>query len=187
MPAPYAVYDLPRMTEEEYLEFEAESETKHEYFDGHVTGMAGASDPHELVAMNLAAALHAHLRGKGCRVYKSDMKLRLNVAAKKTYYYPDVMVVCDPKDNHRIYKERPKLIIEIMSENWKRDFIEKYHAYQNIASLEEYVLVSSDAEAPEVTIMRRAESWDQGRSQIAGAFELVSVGLKLTVEELYLV
>ena len=76
---------------ENYLEGEKETEERHEYINGDVIAMAGASDDHELVAMNLAAEIHGHLRGKGCRVYKGDMKLRFQADQIDLTYYPDVM------------------------------------------------------------------------------------------------
>lgn len=95
---------VPYITEDEYLEGEQLAEVKHEYFDGQVYAMAGASDGHELVAGNIFAALLAHLRGKGCRVFKSDMKLRLQFRGKTLHYYPDIMVACDSADTNPLYR-----------------------------------------------------------------------------------
>src|SRR5438105_3189706 len=103
------------ITLEEYLEGERHSEVRHEYFDGAVFAMAGASDEHELVAMNFAAILHAHLKGKTCQVFKDGMKLRMPMMDSDLFYYPDVMVTCDPTDNRRYYREKPKLLIEVLS------------------------------------------------------------------------
>ena len=181
-PAPY-------LTEEEYLEGECHSEIKHEYYDGCVTAMAGASDPHELVSMNIAVALANHLRGKGCRVYKSDFKVRLKIRGKPLYYYPDGMVACDPADDHRLYRERPKLLIEVISEDWKRELVEKAFAYRQIESLEEYVVIKPDPDAPEVYIFRRADGWEppQKLTGMDAEFTLESVGLKLKVADLFAV
>src|SRR5262245_12178622 len=87
-----AVAEQNYVSVQEYLEGEKVSEVRHEYFDGEVWAMAGASDEHELVAMNFAAILHAHLKGKPCRVFMDGMKLRLPVMGSDLFYYPDVMV-----------------------------------------------------------------------------------------------
>ncbi len=106
---------------EDYLTGELESEVRHEYFGGVVRAMAGASDRHERVSGNLFAALHAHLKGGPCQVFKDGMKLRLEVNKSDVFYYPDVMVACDPKDDHRYFRERPSLVVEVLSEDVNRD------------------------------------------------------------------
>src|SRR5437867_4042541 len=78
------------LTVDAYLEGERHSEVRHEYFDGEVFAMAGASQEHELVALNLAAALHSHLKGKPCRAFKDGMKLRLQAMGRDLFYYPDI-------------------------------------------------------------------------------------------------
>ncbi len=191
---------VPYITEEEYLEGEAWAELKHEYCDGQVypmtdpfacgiSGMAGASDAHELVALNVASALLAHLRGKGCRVYKSDMKLRLQFREKTLFYYPDIMVACDPSDANPLFREKPKLIVEVLSPNWKKDLVEKAAAYARIETLEEYVIIDPRPEAPEVTLSRRAEGWEPGEAVtgMKATFRFRSVDLDFRVADLFAV
>lgn len=185
MSAELAVEDRDFITVEEYLEAEKLSEVRHEYFDGEVRAMAGASDEHEAVALNLAAILHAHLQGKPCRVFKDGMKLRLQMIGRNLFYYPDVMVTCDPTDNPRYYRERPKLLIEVLSEDENKDLVEQYLAYQRIPSLEEYVVVSPRAAKPEVRIFRREEGWEPGETHHAGEFTLRSIGLTIKVNAVY--
>lgn len=171
---------------DDYLEGERHSEIKHEYSGGVVTAMAGASKKHELVAGNLFASIHAQLRGKGCRTFKSDMKVRAEVVGEDIFYYPDVMVACDPGDQDPYFVRKPKLIIEVLSDNVSRDRIEKFLVYQRIPSLEEYVVVSQHPERAEVTIFRRENGWEPGELHRTGPFTLQSIGLTLTVEDLYL-
>jgi Putative restriction endonuclease len=78
-------------------------EVRNEYFDGAVIRMAGASDQRELVALNFAAILRSHLKGKPCRVFKEGMKLRMRAMASDLLYYPGIMVTCDPTDHQRYY------------------------------------------------------------------------------------
>jgi Uma2 family endonuclease len=137
-----ANFHPPKITVEEYLATEASSPTKHEYLDGYVYAMAGASDAHVTIAGNLFAIVRERLRGSGCRAYISDM--RVNVAASNSYYYPDVMVTCNPSDRELTnYKQNPCLIIEVLSTSTEAfDRGDKFTDYQQLDSLQEYVLVN---------------------------------------------
>lgn len=175
----------PRLGFEEYLAAEMMAEDRHEFVNGEVMAMAGASDDHELVAGNLFAAIHGHLRGTGCRVYKGDMKLRFRAGESiDLTYYPDVMVSCDSADDHSLYKERPRLLIEVMSD-FKQDHFEKLFIYQQIESLEEYLIISQDPTEPRAWIYRRGEQWAMPKPIREGEIGLVSIGLTLRLEDLY--
>lgn len=180
---------IPYITEAEYLEGERLAEVKHEYYDGQVHAMAGASEGHELVALNIASSLLTHLRGKGCRVFKSDMKLRVLFRGKTLYYYPDVMVACDPADDQPLYRERPKLLIEVLSEDWKKDIVEKAAVYSRIPSLEEYVVIDPNPAAPEAQISRRDNGWEPVEivEGLHAEFTLRSVALTLKIADLFIV
>lgn len=177
------------VTEQEYLAGEPRSDVKHEYHDGVVYAMAGASDVHELVSLNLAVALSNHLRGKGCRVFKSDMKVRLSFLEKPFYRYPDVFVACDPTDNHRLFRERPKLIVEVLSDDWDDAAMAKFIAYRSIASVEEIVFAEPNPDAPIVYLSRRADGWEPVEivRGMNAEISLRSVGLTLKVAELFAV
>ncbi|MBD0265946.1 MAG: Uma2 family endonuclease [Tolypothrix sp. Co-bin9] len=129
---------------EEYLEGEKVSEIKHEYINGQVYAMAGASDAHVTVSMNVSMLLRNHLRGSGCRVYMLDMKARIEVINR--YFYPDVMVTCDTRDRESEYfKSHPCLVIEVLSESTEGyDRGKKFASYRHLESLQEYVLISPD-------------------------------------------
>ena len=178
---------IPYLSVEDYLAGEASSEIRHEYFDGLVTAMAGASGDHELVSMNLSIAIGIHLRGKPCRVFKDGMKLRLRVQNRDLFYYPDIMVACQPEDNARYFREQPVLLGEVLSEDENKDLVEKYFAYQRIAALEEYIVLSQNPAQPEVQIFRRSENWEAGEMHRdpAAQFTLRSIGLTLTLGDLY--
>jgi Uma2 family endonuclease len=132
-----------RLSADEYLQLEAESPAKHEYIDGEAYAMAGASDVHVTIALNLATLLRSHVRGTGCRVYISDMKARIE--SRNRFYYPDVMVTCDPVDSETLdYKRFPKLIVEVLSDSTEAfDRGDKFADYQTLESLQEYVLIST--------------------------------------------
>ncbi|MCK5917240.1 MAG: Uma2 family endonuclease [Cocleimonas sp.] len=132
------------ITPEEYLEGEPLAEVKHEYIDGEVYAMAGASDAHTKVALNIALQLKPHLRGSGCSTYLSDMKVSVN--NDEAYFYPDVMVTCEPSDQQpecNYIKRSPKLIIEVLSPSTEgKDRGRKFILYRQIPSLEEYILIN---------------------------------------------
>ncbi|MBD2312053.1 Uma2 family endonuclease [Desertifilum sp. FACHB-1129] len=127
---------------EDYLEAEKTSPIKHEYIQGQVYAMAGASDAHVTISLNLAAMLKNHLRGGDCRVYITDMKAQID--SLNTYYYPDVMVTCDRADREFDYfKRHPTLIVEVVSPSTEAfDRGDKFIDYQTIETLTEYVLIS---------------------------------------------
>lgn len=175
------------LTEAEYLATEPDRFERHEFIDGQIRMMAGASDSHEGVAGLLFALIFNHLRGKPCRVYKGDMKLRIEQrkqATKVIHYYPDIMVVCDPSDNDPVFKTKPRLIVEVLSHDKGRDLIEKLAVYREIDTLEEYFVISQNAKRPEVTAFRRPNDFAPEILQ-DGSFTMNSIGLPLTVAELY--
>jgi|ERR1051325_643308 Uma2 family endonuclease len=170
---------------DEYLAGEEISLVKHEYIDGIVYAMAGASKEHNSISLNIAVAFRSHLRGKPCRVFMSDVKAQIETAGKDTFYYPDVMVGCDSRDTHDLYSRYPKVIVEVSSESTERlDRGEKRLAYQSIETLEEYMIVAQDR--AEVTIFRRANAWKP--ETVAGLGQSVifqSLGLKLPLSLIY--
>ncbi len=153
-----AVEKPPFLTVEEYLEGEQQSEVRHEYIGGLVYAMAGTSDEHNFIVTNCLAALHAHLRGKTCRIFVLDAKVRLQANADDIFYYPDLMVACDPRDTDRFFKRYPRVLLEVLSESTERiDRREKFLSYTQIETLEEYILVAQDK--MEVTLFRRGNRW----------------------------
>jgi Uma2 family endonuclease len=104
-------------TPEEYIEIERVSPIKHEYLQGQMVAMAGASKAHVIITGNLSALLVNHLRGTDCIAYASDMKVRL--PALNLFYYPDLAVTCDDRDRRsdEDFILYPKLIVEILSDS----------------------------------------------------------------------
>jgi len=176
--------EIPFMSVDEYLVGERESDVRHEYVGGTVYAMSGASEAHNLIAGNLFAALHTHLRGGPCRVFMSDMKVRLSIARDDVFYYPDLLVSCDPADADPYFKARPKVIVEVLSASTERvDRREKFLGYQRIPSLEEYVLV--DQARVQITVFRRSTDWDPEILEERGAFALRALDFEMTAEALY--
>jgi Uma2 family endonuclease len=142
---------------EEYLAGELVSPIKHEYVGGVLYAMAGARNAHNLIASNALVALGARLRGKPCRAYNSDTKLRLRLPTQVRFYYPDASVICRPNPPTNSFQDEPAVIIEVLSARTRRiDEGEKKDAYLTIPSLAAYILV--EQETPAVMVYRRTEA-----------------------------
>jgi len=171
---------------EEYLEGERYAEVRHEYVDGYVYAMAGASDDHNRIAGNIFAELRERLRGHRCEPFINDMKVKIPPAFADVYYYPDVLVACDPTDNARYFRERPTVIIEVLSTETERtDRREKAIAYRQIATVEAYVLVEQERMA--ATLLRRAEpGWQSNVVEGSGSIlKLPGIGVEIPLERIY--
>ena len=139
---------------DEYLAGEEGSAVKHEYLGGAVHAMAGATNGHNAIASNSIVALGARLRGKPCRPYNSDTKVRIELSGHTRFYYPDAMVVCHPNPRSDHFQDHPVVVIEVLSESTRRiDLGEKCEAYLRIPSLQVLLLVESEKIA--VTVHRR--------------------------------
>lgn len=150
-----------KLTPEEYLEFERNSEIKHEYFDGEIFAMAGAKRNHNQIVGNLTGLVWQHLKGKDCEFYPTDM--RVFVPKTGLYTYPDLVVVCgEPKFKDSIFDTllNPILLIEVLSDTTESyDRGKKFQHYRSIESLQEYVLVSQDEARIEKYVKHGAGFW----------------------------
>ena len=175
------------MTVEEFLAREPSFEIKHEYLGGVVYAMAGASEPHNIIAANLVGMLHARLRGKSCQPFGSDMKVKIRPARGDTYfYYPDAMIACDQTDSGHGWRERPAVLFEIVSEDTRQtDEREKRLAYHQLPSLQAYVRI--EQARPEAIIESCSEDgWKTKRLLgLGGVIKLGAVGIELPLAELY--
>ena len=180
LPLPQPRFDAPA-----YLAWEAGQADKHEYVDGEVFAMAGASDAHVTIAGNLYMALRRHLRGGPCSVFISDMKLQ--VAEDNAFFYPDVFVTCAEADRAQShYKSAPTLVAEVLSPSTSAfDRGAKFAAYRKLPSLREYALV--DTERLSIDLFRRDETghWVLYPSEGGDTVEFASVGLSLPVDRVY--
>ncbi len=170
------------MSEQDYLEGEKISEIKHEYIDGEVYAMAGASKNHQRLIAVLTSKLYQHLENTPCEVFSSDIKVRAD--AGKKYFYPDVLVVCRNDDEDEYYTESPRIIIEVLSSSTRKyDKTLKRRVYQTIPSLEEYVLIEQDS--VEIEVCRKSEGWQSSFYYIDDDITFTSVDLTLPVTEIY--
>ena len=151
-----------RYTYDEYLAYERDSELKHEFEAGEIVAMAGGSPRHSALASRISAALE-NTRPDGCTAFQSDMRIRVLATGKATY--PDASMVCgaidlDPADRSGTTITNPTLLVEVLSPSTEEvDRSSKWRDYQQIPSLQEYVLVN---QAPRIEIYRRtvSGSWE---------------------------
>lgn len=178
---PVAHYTSP----EDYLTAEAASPIKHEYRDGEVYAMAGGTDAHVTIALNVWALLRGHLRGQGCRAYALDMKAR--VETLNCYYYPDVMVTCDDRDRaNTTFKQHPCLIVEVLSESTEAfDRGDKFADYRHLDSLQEYVVISQTRQQVEVFRRNDEGLWVLHPYGEGDRVTLTSVGWDGAIAEIY--
>lgn len=131
------------LDEAAYLAQEQAALTKRELISGAAYAMAGASERHNRIAGNVFFHLRAATRGKSCRAFMADMKLRIPTGP--AFYYPDAMLVCDPADDHPLYKTAPCLVAEVLSPATAGiDMREKWAAYQILPGLRYYLLADSE-------------------------------------------
>lgn len=155
----------PVISVEDYLKDERKSDVRHEYVGGRIYAMAGASSDHNRIGTNICGELRERLRGKRCEPFMADMKLRM--PGGEAFYYPDVMVTCDPTDNATYFRERPTVIFQILSPDTERtDQREKRFAYSLIPSLKVYVIVSQDKS--ELIVLRRRQAGPWKEESVAG-------------------
>ena len=173
------------VSEDEYLALERDSDVRHEYVDGRLFAMGGASLAHTLIVTNLVTGLRNRLRGSGCRVSSSDMKVRL--ADGRRYYYPDVVVSCnDRREEPDAYTAtRPALVVEILSPSSEStDRREKLVEYQALPSVADYLILSQDAPALE-RFERDGDGWTRATFGAGETVRLAGLDLELPVDELY--
>lgn len=151
-----AAKQLQLITVDEYLADELESHVKHEYIGGLVYAATESRNVHNLIATNTIVALGARLRGRPCRPYNSDTKIRVRLPTQIRFYYPDASVVCRPNPQNDSFQDEPAAIFEVLSEGTRRtDEGEKKDAYLTIPSLCVYALVEQETTA--VVVYRRTE------------------------------
>ncbi|NEP61839.1 MAG: Uma2 family endonuclease [Symploca sp. SIO2G7] len=172
------------ITPEEYLDIERQSPIRHEYRQGLVYAMAGGTDNHDRIALNLLSLINLHLGNSDCRFHSGNVKVNYQ---KDFYYYPDAFVTCDPRDrNDRYIKRYPKLIVEVLSPSTKTfDLGEKFRDYSKIASLEEYVLIYQESQMVECRRRTSANTWDTVVYEMGNLVVLKSINLEFAIAQLY--
>ena len=179
-------FESQLMTVEDYLAWEDAQPERHEYIGGIIYAMAGGTAAHAAIAMNVAASLHGQLRGKRCRPYGSDLKIRVQYPTHTRFYYPDLTVACSDTPAKSVFHDQPVVIVEVTSESTRRtDELEKRDAYQTIPSLRGYVLLNQ--EKADAVVWRRS---DQGfarevYSGLEAVIDLPEIEARLPLAEAY--
>lgn len=176
------------LTAQDYLAWERQQETRHEYLDGHVFAMTGASRRHNLLCGNLFAAIHRQLRGKPCEIYANDM--RVKVSESGMYTYPDLAAACgEPRFEDQAIDTllNPVLIVEVLSDSTERyDRGVKFTHYRSLPSLREYLLVAQTECRVEQYARQPGNHWLLTEYQdLDACIDLESLGCRLILSEVY--
>ena len=165
----------------DYLKDELLREKKHEYLNGQVYAIAGASRNHQHIVMNVGSLFRTHLHGTSYDTFSSDMKVKVNDFA---FFYPDVIVTCDDDSNNAYYTEQPLIIIEVLSKSTRRmDETTKRRLYQTLSSLQEYVLIEQDI--VDIEICRRSQGWQPDHYFMSDEITFAAIELTQSVNDIY--
>jgi Uma2 family endonuclease len=173
------------LSHEEYFALEQAENWRYEYRAGQVFAMAGGSESHALISSNILVGLANALRNKPCRVYGADMKL--HIAQRDRFVYPDVQVLCEKGVRTRQYVENPVLIVEVLSPGTQADDRnDKFSDYRSIAALEYYLLVSQHCVRAELYEREAENRWllTEYRGEGDG-LALPRLGIELSLADLY--
>lgn len=180
-----AIQEVVKLSPEKYLIQEETNSVKHEYINGEVYEMAGASSAHVTISLNIASLLKNHLRGGDCRVYIADMKVRIE--SLNVFYYPDVIVTCNREDRTLdYYKKSPQIIVEVLSKSTESfDRGDKFADYRNIESLREYVLISQSKKRVDLFEKQDNNLWQLISFSEGENLRLKSINFTGKVSDLY--
>ena len=179
-----ALPDRPLLTAEDYFAWEAAQEERHEFWDGEVIAMSGSTRSHNRIAGNIFAALANALADRPCEVYISDIKVQ--AAPGRKYFYPDVVVTCDDRDQDERFVQFPSLIVEVLSPSTESfDRGAKFAAYRRLDTLQTYILVQVDRPAVEVFQRNDRGQWVLSDYGLDDAIGLGAIDLILPIVTVY--
>lgn len=165
----------------DYLHSELARDIKHEYMEGVIYAMAGASKNHQHIILNTASLFKAHLKNTPCVTFTSDIKIRIGDLA---FFYPDVIVACHDTTENDYYTEQPVIIIEVLSKSTRRrDETTKRRLYQTLPSLQEYVLIEQDI--VDVEVCRRSLGWQSEHYFMGDEVTFNAINLSVLVADIY--
>jgi Uma2 family endonuclease len=171
---------------DDYLASELDSPTKHEYLAGMAYAMAGASNAHNQIGSNTLIAAGGRLRGRPCRAYNSDTKIRVRLPNQVRFYYPDTSVICRSNPPDDSFQDEAAVLFEVLSRNTRRiDEGEKKDAYLTIPSLFVYGMI--EQEEPRVVAFRRTDSGfvREVYTGLDAVLPLPEIGIDLPLAEIY--
>jgi Uma2 family endonuclease len=172
------------MNVEDYLILNRNSkDTRYEYLDGEIRMLAGGSPDHSIIIANLTAAIKGSLKGSQCRVYNSDLQLRLS---EKRYVFPDVTISCDERDrNQKETIRHPRVVVEVLSPTTEAtDRGKKAAYYRACPTIQEYMMVDSEEVFVEVH-RREEERWTINTFEPGDTITLESLGIRFPIGDAY--
>jgi Uma2 family endonuclease len=176
-----------KLSIQEYLSSEKTSQIRHEYMRGEIFAMNGASAAHVRICVNLSTALDSFLDGSRCSVYVNNMKVFIEKA--ESYYYPDVVVSCEPFNPSCYVLNEPVVIVEVLSPSTKQiDLREKLAVYKDIPELKQYIIVHQNRMKIEVHQRLSEDEWEHFTLHPNGVLEFQCCPgkiLKLPIERVY--
>lgn len=178
-----------KMAEADYLHFLEESEVKYEFVDGFIYAQAGASNAHNLIASNVGYLLYPAAKKQGCRLYQSDMRLRISnqVTGQLVHYFPDLMVSCEQATQNpkTLHLTEPCLIVEILSRStFREDRSSKWLNYQTLGSLQTYLMIDSLSRSA-AAYQRTSKGWQYRELSQDVGLSLECPKVNLTLADLY--
>ena len=175
------------LTPEEYLDWERKAPFKNEYLAGQILAMSGASRAHNLITGNIFNGLYNQLLNRDCETYTGEMRVKANPLT--SYFYPDIAVVCDePRFEDDVFDTllNPTVVVEVLSRSPAAyDKGEKFEAYKQIASLQEYILVSQDRVNVERHFRLGTQWRAMGFQELADILPLDSIHCELPLGHIY--
>ncbi len=173
-------------TASEYFDLEEISKEKYEYHNGYIVAMPDGTRRHSRIISSINASFTNSFLGKGCEVFSSELKV--SVLKKNSFYYPDCTVVCgDVEVNDELVETSPKIIVEVLSKSTESyDRGEKFEAYRNIESLEEYILISQHKPLIEIFSKNEFGFWLlRDAKGMEASITLNSVDMEIKLSEIY--
>lgn len=184
-PMSSAPHFLP-ISVDDYLAGEQDATRRHEYVEGVVYAMVGATNTHNRIATNGTIALGSQLRGKRCQAFNSDTKIRVQTARGTRFYYPDLSVVCSVNPSTDTFQDTPSVVIEVISESTRRtDENEKREAYLSIDTLAAYVLVEQSCAAAVVYRRTKGGVEREAYTGFEAVIPLPEIDCELPLADLY--
>lgn len=170
-----------QLSVEQYLELEARAPERHEYVDGRLLSMAGETQEHEEIVLNIVEALRPQARARGCRLYSTSIKLQVRPTR---FRYPDLMVICAPKEASRI-EFAPCLIVEVLSDSTEQtDLSDKLNEYTALPSLERYLIISQTSRLV-LVYTRQPDGWRLETLEHSGEVFIPCLDTRLGLEQIY--
>jgi Uma2 family endonuclease len=184
----YTVVNTRPMTVEEYIEFEENSEIRHEFIQNQLIPMSGTTRVHNTICINLAFLLRLLLKNDSYEIFQENVKVQ--ISAGKDYTYPDIVITNDPIDlsgDDAYFIKRPCVIVEVISRSSRiEDSADKFIRYKNIESLQNYVLVDSLKAWVEVRYKTATGDWEANAYLLSDEkFPVPILGIELKLEDVY--